>query len=564
MVWMTGAQAAVKQLRHEAVRFAFTVPGESFLALLDAIYSEDSIQLISARHEGGAAFMAEAIGKLTGHPALCMATRGVGSTNMGVALHTARQDSSPLLAIIGQVDTAHRHREGFQEIELTAFYAHITKWTAEINRPERAPELVHEAIRRAISGRPGPVLLSAPTDVLNERFDFQPHHFREAARAPRPAPNSADIDAALDLLAASRRPVILAGGGVLAAGATADLVALAETLGTPVITAFRRFDAFPNDHPLYLGGVGVGAPRVVADRLRDADVVLAIGTRFSAVTTSGYTLPAPGARVIHIDVDPDVVGVNADIALGIVADAGEALRALQAAATGTTVDAARHESNARDRQTFEQGTACAPIPEREPVDPAGIVADLAGALPPGTVVTGDAGNFWHWFACHYRWTTPGTYLGPTSGAMGYAIPAAIAASLANPGKPALAVVGDGGFLMTGPELETAVRHNLPVVTLVFNNQSYGTIRMHQEREFPGRVSGTTLGAVDCALFARALGAHGERVTNNSQFKAALDRALALGSPAVIDIVTDLDLISVNVTLRDLARGDDLLAGEPNV
>lgn len=564
MVWMTGAQAAVEQLRREAVRYAFTVPGESFLALLDGLYGEDSIELVTARHEGGAAFMAEAVGKLTGHPALCMATRGVGSTNMGVALHTARQDSTPLLAIVGQVDTAHRYREGFQEIELTAFYAHVTKWTAEINRPERAPELVHEAIRRAVGGRPGPVLLAAPTDVLNERFDFQPWHFRHPAGITHPFPGASDIAAAVDLLATARRPLIVAGGGVLAARATADLVEFAEASGTPVITAFRRFDAFPNDHPLYLGGVGVGAPRVVAQRLREADVLLAIGTRFSAVTTSGYTLPAPATQVIHIDVDPEVVGVNADIALGIVADAREALRALRAAAGDMVVSGERRASNERDRETFERATRHSAVGDREPVDPAGIVADLAGALPPGTIITGDAGNFWHWFACHYRWSTPGTYLGPTSGAMGYAIPAAVGAALASPGTPVLAVVGDGGFLMTGAELETAVRHNLPIVTLVFNNQSYGTIRMHQEREFPGRVSGTSLGAVDCALFARALGAHGERVTNNNQFKAALDRALALRSPAVIDIVSDLDLISVNVTLSDLARGSAALAGEPNV
>lgn len=555
MVRLTGARAAVEQLKREGVRHAFTVPGESFLALLDALYDAESIDLVATRHEGGAAFMAEGIGKLTGHPALCMATRGVGSTNLAIALHTAHQDSTPLLAIVGQVETPFRQREAFQEIELAAFYSHITKWTAEINRPERAPELIHEAVRRAIGGRPGPVLLAAPTDVLDAEFDFQPHHFPSAAVVPRPVPAASDVARALDILAGAARPVILAGGGVLAARATADLVALAEATATPVITAFRRYDAFPNDHLLYLGGVGVGAPAVVTERLRAADAMLAIGTRFSAITSREYTIPAPGTRVVHIDIDPDVVGVNADIALGIVADAGAALRALRDAATAhpPRLGLDRHAANERDRAAFARVTTPEPVAAREPVDPTGVVVDAARLLPPETIVTGDAGNFWHWFARYYRWRRPGTYLGPTSGAMGYAVPAAVGAALTRPGTPVVAVVGDGGYLMTGQELETAVRCRLPIVVLVFNNSSYGTIRMHQEREFPGRVSATDLGPVDCALFARALGAHGERVCDNRDFAPALERALALGTPAVIDIVSDLELITVGTTLTGLGR-----------
>ena len=555
MARMTGARALVEQMKREGVRHAFTVPGESFLGVLDAMHGDEQISLVATRHEGGAAFMAEAIGKLTGRPAVCMATRGVGSANMAIALHTAQQDSTPLVALIGQVETPYRGREAFQEVELAPFYAHICKWTAELNRPERAPELVHEAVRRAISGRPGPVLIATPTDLLDAEFDYEPHHFRAAAVAPRPAPAARDVERTLTLLAEAERPVILAGGGVLAARATDELLAFAEATAIPVITAFRRYDAFPNDHPLYLGGAGVGAPPVIVERLRAADVVLAVGTRFAATTTRDYEVPAPGTTIIHVDVDPDVVGVNVDLALGIVADAGEALRALNAALAGQPLPRVeeRRAAAERDRAAFERIATPEPVADREPVDPLGVVADLRELLPPEAIITGDAGNFWHWFARYHRFRRPYTYLGPTSGAMGYAVPAAVGAALAQPGTPAIAVAGDGGFLMTGSEIETAVRCRLSVIALVFNNRSYGTIRMHQEREYPGRVSATDLGPVDFALFARSLGAHGERVTNNSEFAAAMRQALALGTPAVIDIVSDPDLITVGTTIAELSR-----------
>lgn len=549
----SGAQAAVTQLQREGVRLAFTVPGESFLSVLDALYDDGQIELVATRHEEGAAFAAEAAGKLTGHPALCMATRGVGSANMAIALHTAYQDSSPLIAIIGQVETPYRHREAFQEVELAPFYAHICKWTAEVARTDRLPEYIHEAIRRSISGRPGPVLLGVPTDVLDEEADFTEAHFRPAAVAPRPAPAAGDVAAALDLLLGAERPLIMAGGGVLHAGANADLLAFAEATGIPVITAYRRYHAFPNRHPLYLGGMGLGAPPTVAARLREADVLLAIGTRFGEFSTATYTAPTPRTQIIHIDIDPDVVGVNFPPALGIVADAREALRALNAGLAGRTDArlAARRRASEADRQAFERVTTPQPVVSRTPVDPTGVLADLARLLPPETIVTGDAGNFWSWFGRYHRFGLPGAFLGPTSGAMGYAMPAALGGALARPGVPVLAVAGDGGFLMTGQELETAVRHNLPIIALVFNNGIYGTIRMHQERTYPGRVSGTSLGPVNFAMFAESLGAHGERVTDNRDFAPALERALALRRPALIEVMNDPELITVGQTIGDL-------------
>ncbi len=564
MTRMTGARAVVEQLKREGVRHAFTVPGESFLSVLDALYDEPAISLVATRHEGGAAFMAEAVGKLTGVPALCMGTRGVGSANMAIALHTAYQDSTPLIALIGQVETPHRSKEAFQEVELAPFFAHIVKWTVEVERTDRLPALIHEAVRRAISGRPGPVLLAVPTDVLNAECDFTPDHFRTPAVAPRPAPTAADAAHAIDLLLNAERPAILVGGGVLRAGATDDLVRFAEATGIPVIVGFRRYHAFPNDHPLFLGSMGLGAPPCVRARLREADVLLALGTRLSEFTTGAYTVPAPQTQVIHIDIDASVVGVNNSIALGIVADAKEALTATHTALANHPDPKrdARRIASTRDRAIFEDATTIpastqsSVLRPQSFVDPTTIMADLARLLPPETIITGDAGNFWGWFGRYHRFALPGAFLGPTSGAMGYAMPAAVGAALARPGVPVLAVAGDGGFLMTGNELETAVRCNLPVIALVFNNRSFGTIRMHQEREFPGRVSATALGPVDFAKYAESLGAHGVRVTDSGDFAPALEHALALRRPALIEVVTDPQQIAVGTTIDDLRSSSE--------
>lgn len=561
MTRMSGARAFVEQLRREGVRFAFTVPGESFLSVLDALHDDPVIRLVAARHEGGAGFMAEAVGKLTGVPALAMGTRGVGSANMAIALHTAFQDSTPLIALIGQVETPHRHKEAFQEVELAPFFAHIVKWAVEVQRTDRLPEIAHEAIRRAVGGRPGPVLLAVPTDVLNAEAEFTDAHFRPPTVPPRPAPNVTDAAAAIALLLGAQRPAILVGGGVLHAGAVSDLVRFAEAAAIPVLTAFRRYHAFPYDHPLYLGGMGLGAPPLVRGRLAAADVLLALGTRLGEFTTGAYALPAPGTQLIHIDVDPDVVGVNNATALGIVADAGEALRALHSALADAAdpYREARIAANTRDQAAFRAAvtipTDSGYRPDDSPVDVVDIIADLNRLLPPETIVTGDAGNHWSWFGRYFRFPQEGMYLGPTSGAMGYAMPAAIGAALAHPNTPVLAVAGDGGFLMTGNELETAVRCTLPVIALVFNNRSYATIRMHQEREFPDRVSATNLGPVNFALFAQALGAHGVRVIRNRDFAPALQEALALRRPALIEVLTDVEDINVGQTIAGLHEAD---------
>lgn len=563
MARMSGARAFVAQLRREGVRFGFTVPGESFLGVLDALRDEPDFTLVAARHEGGAGFMAEAVGKLTGTPALCMATRGVGSANMAIALHTAHQDSTPLIALIGQVETEHRQKEAFQEVELAPLFGHLVKWAVEVHRTDRLPALLHEAARRAVSGRPGPVLLAVPTDVLNAEHDFTEADFRPRAVPPRPAPAPEDVRTALDLLLGAERPAILAGGGVIHAGATGDLVRLSEATGIPVMVAFRRYHAFPNDHGRFLGGMGLGASPTTRKRLADADTLLALGTRLGEFTTGAYALPAPGTSLIHADISPDVVGTNNATALGVVSDAGIFARALLAAYTERDDPRrpARVAATERDREAFVRATTPPPTRERPArratavCDPTGIVADLMAHLPSETILTGDAGNHWSWFGRYFRFRAP--YLGPTSGAMGYAVPGAVGAALASPGTSVLAVVGDGGALMTGTEIETAVRFRLPVLVLVFNNRSYATIRMHQEREFPRRVAATDLGPVDFALFARSLGAWGVRVTRNRDFAPALREASALlagGTPALIEVATDVEDIGVGQTIAEL-RGE---------
>lgn len=540
------ASAAVRVLEAFGVRYAFTVPGESFLGLLDAL-RDSSIQVVTTRHEGGAAFMAEAVGKLTGVPALCMGTRAVGAANLAIGLHTAQQDSTPLVAVVGQVDTAFRHREAFQETELASFLGHVTKWAVEVPTGDRLAELVGEALRRSVSGRPGPVALSVPADILDEPVPDRPVRV-----SPRPigAPRQRDVEAALELLRRAKRPVIIAGGGVLHSGATGDLVTLAERLSIPVLTAFRRHDAFPNDHPLYLGSLSLGAPRVVVERAREADVVLALGTRFSEITTFGYSLPSSGAQVIQVDASPDVIGHTVPVALGIVADVRETIVALTRAASGFPD---RTPENVADRAAFERATT-PPLEATvdEGVDPALVVSALQRTLPADAVVTSDAGNFYGWLSRYYRFRRPRTYLGPTSGAMGYAVPAAVAAALVHANAvPVVALAGDGGFLMTGNELAVAAHLGLDVTCIVFNNALYGTIHMHQERAYPGRSFATELWSPDFVRIAEAFGGYGVRIDDCRDVEDAVRAVVEHRGISLLEVIVPRALLSVEQSVRNV-------------
>ncbi|MCL6518035.1 thiamine pyrophosphate-dependent enzyme [Alicyclobacillus sp.] len=548
MTTLSGGHAVVEVLAREGVRKVFSVPGESYLGVLDGLYQHPSIQLIVNRHEGGASFMAEAYAKASGEVGVCAATRGVGSANLAIGLHTAMQDSTPVVALVGQIERPFQYREAFQEVNLAGWFSHICKWAIQIDDAKRIPELLHRAFAVARSGRPGPVVVALPHDMLEDPCTAEPI---QPYRIPAPAAPADTVAAVWEALRQAEKPVILAGGGVLRAGATPKLVALAERLQIPVVTAFRRFDAFPNTHPCYIGWLGFGPAPHVLETLRTADLVVAIGTRFSQVTTQDYRLLPPDARLVHVDIAPEVLGRVYPPALPVVSDAGLFLDALLARvpAEPTEAAAARTAWIAGLHQRYlEHSTPPADFRD-DVVDLDGFMHDLNRILPDDAILTSDAGNFFGWLVRYRRFTRPGTYVGPTSGAMGYGLPAAIGAKLAHPDRMVVSFSGDGGFLMTFQELETAVRHQVPVVAVVVNNNLYGTIRAHQERQFPGRVVGTELHNPNFAELARTFGAFGMRVTRNQDVRPAFEEAVACGRPAVIEVMTDPAILSVGQPKR---------------
>lgn len=541
--------AAVRLLRERGVRYAFGVPGESFLGLLDALHETPEIQLVSARHEGGAAFMADAAGKLTGVPAICMGTRGVGAANLAIGLHTAQQDSTPLIAFVGHVETPYRHREALQEVELAQFLGPITKWAVEAPTGAELPAIVAEAYRRSVTGRPGPVAVAVRGDILDELVP-------ETAIPPTAMPVSGvrpeDAAAIVAMLRDAHRPLIVAGGGVLRAGVTEALVALAEALAAPVMTVFRRHDTFPNDHPLYLGPLSFGAPPSVAARAAAADVVLALGTRLNEITTLGYTIPHPDAKVIHVDISPDVLGRTVPAAMAIAADAGEAIAALLAV-EGEPPRLERVMTNEADRDAFLQGATPQGVDSTELVDPALVVTELRRQLPPEAILTTDAGNFYGWVARYFRFLRPRSLLAPTSGAMGYAVPAGVAAALVTQGaSPVVVLAGDGGFLMTGSELAVAAQLGLKLTCIVFDNALYGTIRLHQEREYPGRIAGTELWSPDFVRYVEAFGGLGIRVERNDDVPDAIAAALAHPGISLVSVAVARETIAVGTRLSGVA------------
>ncbi len=432
----TVGRAIVEVLRAAGVDLAVTVPGESFLPILEAL-ADARIRVVATRHEGGAGFIAEAYGQLTRRPALCLVTRAVGATNLAIAVHTARQDSTPLIVIVGGVERALRRREAFQDADIAATLGGLAKWAAEAQTAADAPALVAEAVTRAVSGRPGPVMVVLPEDLLDEALGEEERF--HAHRPEPPEPDSSAVHETIRLLAAAERPAILAGGGVLRAGATADLVAIAEMLEVPVFAAWRRPDVFPNHHALYLGMSGFGASSTVAPRLRDADVLLVVGCRLSEVTSFSYTVPAETTRWIHVDLEPRGGGSGLPAPeLAVLSDAatflGAARRRLGHSAVDAAAVAGRRSRNEADRAAFREASVVDAEPWSGPgVHPGRVVRELGRQLPPNAILTTDAGNFAGWLARGYRFVQPGTFLGPTSGAMGYGLPAAIAAGLASPG-----------------------------------------------------------------------------------------------------------------------------------
>ncbi len=535
-------------LRSAGVRYAFTVPGESFLGLLDA-FEGAGIRVVATRHEGAAAFMAEAHGQLTGRPAVCLGTRAVGGANLAIGIHTARQDSTPMFVIVGQVERAVRGREAFQEIDQVATLGGLAKWATEPGSVGEIPSAMAEAIRQALGGRPGPVLLSLAEDLLDEPVPDDAH--LDTVRPSVARATDEELRAVIEFIASARRPVILAGAGVLRARTSTELTRFAELLQVPVIAAWRRADVISNDHALYLGMAGFGAASSVRERLDAADALLVLGSRLNEPTTYGYAVPREGLPWAHVDLVPAAATGSTSPTIAVTADAKAFLKAANERLLGRAVlDAAlvatRQEHNRQDREAWEAASVVDAVPWDGPgVHPGRTIASLRRILPDDAIVTTDAGNFASWAGRGFRFRRPGTFLGPTSGAMGYGLPAAIAAALVHRDRPVVALVGDGGLAMTMAELETATRLGARVVVVAFDNERYGTIRMWQERRGTGIGVATELGSVDFAAIARACGARGARVERDAEFEPALRAALAADRTTVIQVALDKAWLSID-------------------
>ncbi len=541
----TGGQLLVAQLRRLGADTIFSVPGESFLAVLDALHDAPDIRLIVCRHEAGAANMAEAYGKLTGRPGLCLVTRGPGATHASVGVHTARHDSTPMILMIGQVARAHRGREAFQEVEFTEMFGPLAKAAAEISDASQVPAEIAAAHASALAPRRGPVVLSLPEDMLAEEVDAA---LVEIGEPHEPTATLDEVQQARTMLLEAKRPLVILGGGVWNDEAGRLLTRWAEDSGVPLVTAFRRQDYLDNTTPAYVGYTGIAVDPTLAGRIAEADVLLALGTRLADASTGSYTFvraPTPAQRLIHVYPDASELGRVYHPELSIVSGACSFAQML--AQEGPL-------SNDRAwaamlRAEYEKGLT----PRSSPgtLDMGRVVEHLRERLPPDAILTNGAGNFSVWAHRYYQFRQHGTQLAPTSGAMGYAVPAAIAAKLARPESPVVAFAGDGDFMMSANELATARQYQTPFGVLVINNGMFGTIRMHQERAYPGRVVGTDLENPDFVALAHAFGAHGELVERTEEFPDAFERALGAGTPALLELRVDPEALSPRATLSEV-------------
>jgi len=551
----SGGHILVDQFAVHGVTHAYAVPGESYLDVLDALH-DSTIELTVCRQEGGAAMMAEAHGKLTGQPGICLVTRAPGATNASAGVHVARQDSTPMILFVGQVRRDTRGREGFQELDYRATFSDLAKWVVEIDDTARLPEILSRAFHVATNGRPGPVVVALPEDMLTASArvpDARPYAVAE------PAPSADDLASVERLLTSARRPLVVAGGSRWTAAAVEDLIAWSETTGLPVATSFRRQSLFPASHPHFAGELGVACEPALARCCAESDLVLLVGGRFAEMPSQGWTLldiPNPAQTLVHVHPGIDELGrvYRADVAIN--ASPGAFLTALRRTAGG---DRPVHEFadgwRARTAERHAERLAWSAIPDtpRGRLDTAHAVGEITRRMSPETVVANGAGNYATWVHRFHPFERFATQLAPTSGSMGYGVPAAVAAARLDPARTVIAFAGDGCFLMHGQEFATAVQYALPIVVIVLDNGMYGTIRMHQERHYPGRVTGTALTNPDFAAYARAFGGHGERVERTEEFGPALERALASGLPSILHCLTDPDAITVDRSLDAIRR-----------
>ncbi|WP_211250320.1 thiamine pyrophosphate-binding protein [Fodinicurvata fenggangensis] len=542
----TGGEILVNCLRQHGGEHVFCVPGESYLAVLDALHDVPDMKVTVCRQEGGAAMMADAYGKLTGEPGLCFVTRGPGAANATAGLHIAQQDSTPMILFIGQVARGDMEREAFQEIDYRRMYGEMAKWVAQIDDAERIPEFISRAYYTATSGRPGPVVLALPEDMLCDtvrQLDSTTYQKVEAH------PGDSEMERLQGLLGEAERPLVLVGDGK-DPQTRADLESFVESWDLPVGAVFRRQDCFDNMHDNYVGDVGIGINPALAARVREADLLLVLGARLGEMTTSGYSLvdiPQPQQKLVHVYPGAEELGRVYQPELAILASMrpfARALAKLKPASTPSWQD--------RTRQARQEYLAWSEPPQVQgPLQMGEIMDWLRTRLPRETVVCNGAGNYAGWVHRFHRYSGCYTQLAPTSGSMGYGTPAAVAAKRAFPVRPVVAFAGDGCFMMHGQELATAMQYELPIIVIVVNNEMYGTIRMHQEREYPGRVSATALKNPQFADLARAYGAHGELVERTEEFKPAFERAWAAGRPALIELRLDSEVINPAKTLSQI-------------
>jgi acetolactate synthase-1/2/3 large subunit len=544
----SGAQVLIDQLRIHGTETIFGVPGESYLAALDALYAQrNSVRYVICRQEGGASYMAEAYGKLTGKPGVCFVTRGPGATNAAVGMHTGFQDSTPMILLVGQVARETTDREAFQEIDYRRMYGQMAKWVTQIEDARRIPELISQAFHTALNGRPGPVVVVLPEDMLTDEVevaDAGPY------RIARGAPSAADMATLREMLAASKQPLLILGGGGWNAEACADMKAFAEANHLPVTTAFRNQDLIDNRHANFVGDLGIGVNPPLGKRIKESDLIIAVGPRLGEATTGGYTLfdlPVPSQKFVHVHASAEELGRVYQATLPI--NSGMAQFAASAKAMKPVDASAWKDKVAVARADYLKNIE--PVPQPGSADLSAIVGWLNKRLPDDVIVTNGAGNYAGFVHRFFQYRGFRTQLAPTNGSMGYGVPSAVAAKIAAPGRMVVSFSGDGCFLMNGQEFSTAVQHGANIVFIVVDNGMYGTIRMHQERDYPTRVHGTELKNPDFAAYARAFNGHGETVEKTADFAAAFERCLTVGKPSIIHIKTDAEAITSRITLTKL-------------
>lgn len=546
----SGGEILADGLIAQGVDTVYGVPGESFLAILDAIHARsDRLRFVTCRQEGGAAFMADAHGKLTGKPGVCLVTRGPGACNASIGVHTAFQDSTPMVLLIGQVPRDHREREAFQEVEFRHMFAPMAKWVCEVESAARLPEHLSHAFHLAQSGRPGPVVLALPEDILLEAAAVED---LPAAIIARPAPDASAMDRLASLLAQAERPLVIAGGPGWSRAASAALATFASAHHVPVVSSLRCQDYMDNRHPLYVGDLGIAANPDVVGRVRDADLLLVIGARLGDMTTQGYTAPTPpraAQKLVHVHPDGGELGRVFRPDLPIQAHAELFVTALAGLSSMAAPSRARAEWCAAARADYER--LLAPPAQPGGLDLGVFMAALRDRLPADAILTNGAGNYTAWIHKFWQFSTYRTQLAPTSGAMGYGLPAAVAAKLVHPKRRVVAFAGDGCFLMNGQEMATIRHYGIDPLVVVINNSMLGTIRMHQEREYPGRVEATGLTNPDFAAMAAAFGFHARRLERTADIAETLDSALAAEGPALIECRVDPEAITPRMTIAQL-------------